>query len=180
MKHVENIQLSSVTSEEGIGDTQSSPNKQPWSVTRPSVLVVACSDGRLQESLDDFLNNRLGIRDYDRLFVPGGAGALAPGGHEYARAELFRKELLFLVHAHGTTELILIAHGAAACGPPESTCAHYRRLMPDAPLPQVRQQQIDDIRHFIFSARHELDGIRVTAYRAEVTADHGVAYVPVG
>jgi hypothetical protein len=180
MNHVDNTQRSSVTSEEGLGDTQSSPNKQPWSVTRPNVLVVACSDGRLQESLDDFLNNRLGIRDYDRLFVPGGAGALAPGGHEYARAEHFRKEVLFLVHAHGTTELILIAHGAAADGPPKATCAHYRRLMPDASLQAVRQQQVDDIRDFLFTSHHDLAGIQVIAYRAEVTADHAVAYVPVG
>ena len=31
----------------------------PWKHQRPSALVVACSDGRLQENLDDFLSNAL-------------------------------------------------------------------------------------------------------------------------
>ena len=33
-----------------------------WSAARPSVLVVACSDGRLQEATDAFLNQKLDIR----------------------------------------------------------------------------------------------------------------------
>lgn len=31
-----------------------------WDDERPGVLVIACSDGRLQENLDDFLTGHLG------------------------------------------------------------------------------------------------------------------------
>ena len=50
-------------------------SERRWSEERPRVLVVACSDGRLQEAVDDFLQNHLGILDYDRLYAPGGPGA---------------------------------------------------------------------------------------------------------
>lgn len=46
-------------------------SERPWNAERPRVLVVACSDGRLQQNADDFLCNHLGISDYDRLYMPG-------------------------------------------------------------------------------------------------------------
>src|SRR5205085_10772100 len=48
-----------------------------WSHSRPNALVVACSDGRLQEATDEFLAREFRITRYDRFYVPGGAGALA-------------------------------------------------------------------------------------------------------
>ena len=42
----------------------------PWDPERPRVLVAACSDGRLQEATDAFLSSALGVRQYDRLYVP--------------------------------------------------------------------------------------------------------------
>src|SRR5258708_318416 len=106
--------------------------REKWCEARPETMVVACSDGRLQGSLDYFLDAELSIRDYDRLFVPGGSGALVPGGCEYVRSEQHRKDLLFLIEKHRTSQLILIAHGAAEDGPAEASCAHYTRIMPSA------------------------------------------------
>jgi len=47
-----------------------------WDAANPNALVVACSDGRFQEELDAFLRAELALRQYDRLYVPGGAGGL--------------------------------------------------------------------------------------------------------
>ena len=71
----------------------------PWKQQRPSALVIACSDGRLQENLDDFLSNALRITQYDRLYVPGGPGALAISGLEMLRPEQVRRELHVPGHA---------------------------------------------------------------------------------
>jgi hypothetical protein len=152
---------------------------EQWSVDRPDVMVVACSDGRLQFSIDHFLNAQLSVKHYDRMFMPGGSGALVAGGCEFIRAEHYRRDLYFLLEAHGTDDLILLAHGAAESGPPEATCAHYRRLMPYASLEEVRNQQIVDIREFLKSAHTQLSKVRVRAFRAEVMADLTVRYVEV-
>jgi hypothetical protein len=150
-----------------------------WSVDRPDVLVVACSDGRLQASLDHFLSSELGVKHYDRMYMPGGSGALIAGGCEFLRAEHYRRDLFFLLNAHGTDELILLAHGAAEDGPPESTCALYRRLMPIASLKEIREQQIEDVREFLKSAQTQLSKLRVRAYRVEVQSDLAVRYVEI-
>src|SRR5436853_132992 len=71
-----------------------------WSEDRPSILVIACSDGRLETQTDRFLKEELGIRGYDRYYIPGGPGALADSGFEYSRMDAHRKDCRFL-HCRG-------------------------------------------------------------------------------
>src|SRR6187551_1717699 len=42
-----------------------------WTEERPHTLVVACSDGRLQEATDTFLGRELGLTQFDRFYMPG-------------------------------------------------------------------------------------------------------------
>jgi len=76
-----------------------------WEPERPHILVVACSDGRLQEATDAFLARALGVRQYDRLYVPGGGGALSASGREFIRAGQLRAECRFLVDARSFTKV---------------------------------------------------------------------------
>lgn len=139
-----------------------------WEPGRPHVLVVACSDGRLQEATDRFLAEELGVRQYDRLYVPGGGGALSPSGREFIRAQQLRSECRHLVAAHEVTHLILLWHGPSAGGPAESICADYRRKQSWAPPAQIRRQQDADVRD-ILSRRDEFAGsARLSCYRMEV------------
>src|SRR6185295_19840569 len=84
-----------------------------WSVERPNVLVIACSDGRLQEMTDDFLGDDLGIKRYDRFYAPGGAGALASTGRDFSRARVMRQECRYLIDLHHVGRAILLFHGPA-------------------------------------------------------------------
>lgn len=86
-------------------------SRSQWNVERPRVLVACCSDERLQEAIDEFLQNHLHIRDYDRFYAPGGPGALTPGGYEFLRATQYRDDLAFLIRVHKVEELRLIFHG---------------------------------------------------------------------
>jgi hypothetical protein len=151
-----------------------------WSEERPRVLVVACSDGRLQEASDDFLQNHLGILDYDRLYAPGGPGALASGGFEFMRSDAFRRECVFLVEVHGVEEVILLFHGPAPpSGPEQATCADYRRKTPRlSPAEIALQQQTDaaDIVRAVFG-RFGAGSVRVRVFRAEVLPDLRVRFV---
>ncbi|HZO89616.1 MAG TPA: hypothetical protein VFB38_14910 [Chthonomonadaceae bacterium] len=150
---------------------------KPWSQTRPKTLVVACSDGRLQKGIDEFLEQHMGVVDYDRLYTPGGPGALAASGYELLRADQFRREFAFLMQAHGTEEVILIFHGAAEGGPEHATCAHYKRLMPNAPRAEIARQQERDAEEVLRQAFIGLAKVRVHVYRAEVAADNSVRFM---
>ena len=153
-------------------------SQSQWDVERPRILVACCSDGRLQEAIDEFLQNHLQIRDYDRFYAPGGPAALTPGGYEFLRATQYRDDLAFLVRVHKVEELLLIYHGAALDGPAEATCAHYHRVLPGASAAAVREQQFQDLADL----RMYLNGLRlmarVRAYRAEVMANRQVQFVP--
>jgi hypothetical protein len=87
-----------------------------YEVSRIRAAEVYCSDGRLGEHFDDFLQNGLGLPRYDRVSLPGGPACLA--GHPQAHLEEqgVVDELKFLVEVHGLKRVVLIAH---------STCAFY-------------------------------------------------------
>ena len=78
-----------------------------WSVERPRILVVVCSDGRYQPSVDEFLSRSLHIEHYDRLYAPGGPGVLSSSLHSFFRGDQFRQEMNFLVHAHLLDRIIV-------------------------------------------------------------------------
>ena len=151
----------------------------PWRENRPRSLVVCCSDGRLQNSIDDFLHNHLGVDDYDRLYAPGGPGALAESSGENTRANVFRDDLEMLFRAHAIEQVILIFHGAAEDGPSDACCAHYRRIMPGQSNTDMAHRQIADmteVKRYITAGFPHLD---VQAYRAEVQADHRIHFLTI-
>lgn len=150
-----------------------------WQAARPRILIVACSDGRYQQSLDDFLNNHLDITHYDRLYAPGGPGALASSTLSYFRGEHFRQEAAFLVDAHGLEEIIFIFHGPMNReGPLEATCADYRRKMHGANTQEIYRQQEADLQEAVKTVLKANKDVQVSAFRAEVRADMRVQFVP--
>lgn len=89
-------------------------SRLPYEKTRIHAAAIYCSDGRLGEHFDDFLQNGLGLPRYDRLTLPGGPGCLA--GHPQACLEQngVVDELKFLVEVHGLKRVVLIAHQGCA------------------------------------------------------------------
>jgi carbonic anhydrase len=73
-------------------------------------LVVYCSDGRFAEQTEQFIHEQLGLIQYDKLVIPGGAGALVDHQPADAEAKTARGHLRFLVEAHQIKRLILIQH----------------------------------------------------------------------
>lgn len=136
--------------------------------------MVACSDGRLQQAMDAFLASSLGITDYDRLYLPGGPGALAANG-DYLRADVARRELEFLLHAHELERIVLLFHGAAGDGPEHATCADYRRRLYGRPREELAARQEHDAAVLIKQiSRHGKATVR--AFRAEVARDLSVRF----
>ena len=142
-----------------------------WEPDRPRVLVAACSAGRLQEATDVFLARALGVRQYDRLYLPGGGGALSASGSDFLRAEKVRNECRFLIEAHRVEHLILLFHGPGPDGPSEAICADYRRKHSWQRREQVRAQQEADVRDILARRSAFAGSARLSAYRLEVAAD---------
>ena len=141
-----------------------------WSAERPHVLVVACSDGRLQEETDDFLSAHLGISRYDRLYLPGGAGALSPSGREFTRAYQVRRDCQFLVESHQVTDIVLLFHGPSATGPHEASCADYIRKLPWGRAPDLRAQQERDAEELVRARLEWAQDARLHIFRCEIDA----------
>ncbi len=81
---------------------------------RIHAAAIYCSDGRLGEHFDDFLEQGLSLPRYDRVTLPGGPACLA--GHPQAHLEEqgVMDELKFLVEVHSLQRVVLIAHQGCA------------------------------------------------------------------
>jgi hypothetical protein len=148
-----------------------------WSPERPHTLVVACSDGRLQEEIDDFLHKQLGLSGFDRFYVPGGGGALASAGRDFLRASQLRRECAYLVELHEISRVILLFHGPSATGPAHAACADYKRKMPWASPALLNEQQERDAAELITHRAEWAGKAKVEAYRCEIDESHHVAFV---
>jgi hypothetical protein len=153
------------------------PVSGKWSSARPNVLVVACSDGRLQEATDGFLANELGIVRYDRFYVPGGAGALVASGYDFARAQQMRRECRYLIALHSIGRIVLLMHGPVAGGPIEASCADYRRKLPRASVEQLREQQTVDASQLLRQRTKWAGLATVVVYRCEIDVHGAITFV---
>lgn len=152
-------------------------SRSKWSADRPHTLVVACSDGRLQDQTDEFLHGPLGLAGFDRFYVPGGGGALAASGPDFFRAIQMRTECAYLIKLHEVQRVVLLFHGPSSKGPPDACCADYRRKLPlSTPIELAERQQLDA--RELLKIRHEWAGTaEVSAYRCEVNEAHLVSFV---
>ena len=140
-------------------------------------MVVACSDGRLQEATDEFLASELQITRYDRFYVPGGGGALAPSGTDPVRAQQMCAECKYLVELHAVKRVIALFHGPSASGRIEAACADYRRKLPWAPIAELRARQEQDAVDLLTRRREWASDAGVLMYRCEVDAAGALAFV---
>jgi len=149
-----------------------------WSPDRPDTLVIACSDGRLQEATDEFLANVLQVTRYDRFYVPGGAGALASSGRDFLRAQQVRRECRYLVELHGVRNIVMLFHGPTIDGPPAAACADYRRKLPWASVTELRIRQERDAEELSRTCEEWAGDAEVVMYRCEVDSRGAIHFAP--
>jgi len=127
--------------------------------SRMHAAAIYCSDGRVGEHFDDFLQNGLSLPRYDRVCLPGGPACIA--GHPQAHLEEqgVIDELNFLVEVHKLRRVVLIAH---------SGCAFYsNRLGLKEPRLEL-VQRADLVRAAAFV--HRVTGLdAIEAYFARLT-----------
>jgi len=89
-------------------------SRLPYEQARIHAAAIYCSDGRVGEHFDDFLQNGLSLPRYDRLALPGGPGCLADHPQAHVQAQGVIDELKFLVDVHELERIVLIAHEGCA------------------------------------------------------------------
>jgi hypothetical protein len=155
-------------------DDMSSPSRPtfrsalPYDAARIHAAAVYCSDGRIGEHFDDFLQSGLGLPRYDRVALPGGPACLA--GYDEAKVEQVGivDELKFLIDAHGLTRVVLIQH---------EHCAFYTTRLRVAQKQLEHLQRADLVRAAYF-IRHVTALSNVDAYFARRN-DKAIEFEPV-
>lgn len=126
---------------------------------RMHVAAVYCSDGRVGDHFDDFLQNGLGFPRYDRVALPGGPASLAGYAEARVAQEGAVDELKFLIEAHGLTRVVLIQHQA---------CAFYTARLKVADK-QIEHLQRADLVRAAYFIRHVTGLERIDGYFARKT-----------
>jgi hypothetical protein len=85
-----------------------------YEASRIHAAAVYCSDGRVGEHFDDFLQQGLKLPRYDRVALPGGPACLAGHTEAHLEEQGVVDELKFLVDVHELKRIVLIAHGGCA------------------------------------------------------------------
>ncbi|MCA9290807.1 MAG: hypothetical protein KDA25_06740 [Phycisphaerales bacterium] len=135
---------------------------------RMHVAAVYCSDGRVGEHFDDFLQNGLSLPRYDRVALPGGPASLAGYAEARVAQEGAVDELKFLVEAHDLTRVVLIQHEG---------CAFYTARLRVGTQHMAALQRADLVRAAYF-IRHVTGLERIDAYFARRT-DEAIIFEPV-
>ncbi|TVQ64150.1 MAG: hypothetical protein EA378_00110 [Phycisphaerales bacterium] len=140
-----------------------------YEASRIHAAAIYCSDGRLGEHFDDFLQNGLNLPRYDRLCLPGGPGCLASHPQAQIEEQGVASELKFLVDAHDLERVVLIAHQG---------CAYYtnRLELKEPRLELVQRADLVRAASFI----HRVTSLeKIEAYFARNTPEGPVSFEPV-
>jgi hypothetical protein len=129
-------------------------------------MAVYCSDGRFGEQCDDFLHNGLKLPRYDRIVVPGGAGCLAGHFSSFREEEGLLEQLRFLIKAHNTEHVVLIAH---------EDCGFYAGRLRIPPA-QAEAQQREDLQAAVRRICSISSGLKVDTFFARIGPDGAIRF----
>ncbi len=140
----------------------------PYEPSHPKALAIYCSDGRFTQPVEDLLHS-LGHARLDTCTLPGGPGLLNHLSASYADADAMTRSASFLIHGHGITEVVLLAHHG---------CGYYKHKRPIDSPEQIEMRQLDDLRHAAKAVKKIDDKLIVRLYFARPHAGH-VKFEPV-
>ncbi|HYO11119.1 MAG TPA: carbonic anhydrase [Tepidisphaeraceae bacterium] len=143
-------------------------SQTPYEPQRIHAAAIYCSDGRVGEHFDDFLQHGLKLPRYDRVALPGGPAALAEHRETALEHAAVADELQFLVDVHGIQRVVLIQH---------QNCAFYTSRLNLSGI-KVEQQQNDDLRRAADLVRKITRVEQVEAYFARRLDTH-IRFEPV-
>jgi hypothetical protein len=129
--------------------------------SRIHAAAIYCSDGRLGDHFDDFLQNGLRLPRYDRVALPGGPAILLDHDASGPDAPTVCEALGFLVDVHGLERVLLVAHEG---------CAFYsQRLSVPCDCMEARQRQ--DLARAAARIQQVAPRLQIDAYFARINGN---------
>ncbi len=111
-------------------------SKVAFDKTHPDALAIYCSDGRFTDAIEELLHG-LGHPRLDVLCLPGGPALLDLGSASFSALEAMRSSASFLIRAHKTKRVVLVAHDG---------CGYYKERYRFEPAEEIVKQQREDLK----------------------------------
>ncbi len=156
--------------------TQPRPEFQASSKLGPEktdAVVIACSDRRYRQPMDEFLSRGLGIANYDLIAVPGGAYILSFADVLPKQLKLGMQMVKLLMRNHLPPRIVLVAH---------QDCSRYREGFTTwlrRPGFSLEEKQRHDLISVSASLRDAFPDAAVQAFFAKSHAGDSVVFEPV-
>ena len=144
------------------------PGRLFYEPSRIHAAAIYCSDGRLGEHFDDFLQNGLRLPRYDRVALPGGPAMLPEHGTGAPDVPAAWESLSFLVDVHGLERMVLVAHEG---------CAFYARWLGVSGA-EVEARQRDDLFRAAARIRQLAPDLQLDLYFARLSVNR-IIFEPV-
>ena len=131
-------------------------SQAPYDPKHADAVIVDCSDGRFTASNGDFIERMFGKPYADKLELPGGTATLHTlSSGTFFEVEVVRAKLVFLVRAHHSRLVILLAH---------ETCGHYAAKYAGRSPEDIRNIQLSDLATVTRDLRPRFPGVEVRAF----------------
>lgn len=136
----------------------------PFHPEHAQTVVIDCSDGRYTPADEEFLESTFGHPHADELNIPGGVATLHPlSAASWAEVEVVRTKLNFLVEAHHSVRIIVMAH---------EDCGHYKTKYPGTAPEALADRQLTDLAAAVRELRSRYPGLECRAFRKRVDDGH--------
>ena len=133
-------------------------SRLPFDGTGCGAGAIFCSDGRFTDQVNDFLQNGLNLRGYDRLAIAGGPACFAGHFAAYREEEGAVSHLRFLARLHQLNRMILISH---------EDCGFYRDFLRVREMDLLDRMRVD-LANATRRVRDATQQLEVEAYLARL------------
>jgi hypothetical protein len=130
----------------------------PFDNRGSGAAAIFCSDGRFAAQVNEFLQNGLGLKGYDRLAIAGGPACFAGHFAAYREEEGAVSHLKFLARLHGLNRLILISH---------EDCGFYHDFLRLREMDLLDRMRVD-LASAARRVRQETPQLKIEAYLARL------------
>jgi len=129
--------------------------REPYRSEHPRVLALYCSDGRFTTAVEELAAAR-GHGSVDTMTLPGGPALFSYAASSSER-DAVRRSTEFLIRAHRTRMVILVAHQG---------CGYYAARHARASAEEREGLQLADLRGAAGAIHRLATGLRVETYYA--------------
>ncbi len=142
----------------------------PFQAEHSGAVAIVCSDGRFLRHTLHFLEEHLGLNQFDLLVLPGAVHAFTLAGLLPKDFKTAQRKIRFLVEKHPVQRIVCIAH---------EDCGWYKDFKIGRLHLNLKDRQVQDLKHAAQVLREWFPHVTIELYYARVE-DGKVVFDEVG